>query len=110
MCYNELKVLLPTRERSGYSLLRERLFTERERTMLELLAPYLARAMRPARPPLTDREHEILGWVARGKTNKEIARILGITPNTVRTHLEHVYEKLGVHTRTGAVRLTNGVA
>ena len=51
---------------------------------------------------LTPREREILAWVAHGKTNKEIARILWITPNTVRTHLENVYSTLGVHTRTAA--------
>ena len=52
---------------------------------------------------LTPRERQILAWVADGKTNKEIARILWITPNTVRKHLENVYDKLGVHTRTAAV-------
>ena len=51
---------------------------------------------------LTAREREILGWVARGKTNPEIARVLWISPGTVRKHLENVYDKLGVHTRTAA--------
>jgi len=52
---------------------------------------------------LTDRELEILDWVARGKTNREIAALLVVSPHTVRKHLEHAYEKLGVHTRTAAV-------
>jgi DNA-binding CsgD family transcriptional regulator len=52
---------------------------------------------------LTPRERQILSWVARGKTNTEIAQILWIAPTTVRRHLEHVYAKLGVHTRTAAV-------
>jgi DNA-binding CsgD family transcriptional regulator len=52
---------------------------------------------------LTPRETEVLGWVARGHTNKEVAAILGTSPHTVRTQLEHVFEKLDVHTRTGAV-------
>jgi DNA-binding CsgD family transcriptional regulator len=52
---------------------------------------------------LTPRESEILEWVARGKTNPEIAEILLIAPTTVRRHLENVYAKLGVHTRTAAV-------
>jgi DNA-binding CsgD family transcriptional regulator len=52
---------------------------------------------------LTPRERQILAWVARGKTNPEIAQILWIAPTTVRRHLEHVYAKLGVNTRTAAV-------
>jgi DNA-binding CsgD family transcriptional regulator len=52
---------------------------------------------------LTPRERQILSWIARGKTNTEIAQILWIAPTTVRRHLEHVYAKLGVHTRTAAV-------
>jgi DNA-binding CsgD family transcriptional regulator len=51
---------------------------------------------------LTAREQQILSWVARGKTNPEIAEILWITPSTVRKHLENVYAKLGVRTRTAA--------
>ena len=52
---------------------------------------------------LTNREREILGWVARGKTNQEIAALLIVSPHTVRKHLEHVYEKLCVNSRTAAV-------
>jgi DNA-binding CsgD family transcriptional regulator len=51
---------------------------------------------------LTPRERQILAWVARGKTNPEIADLLWIAPTTVRKHLEHVYAKLGVRTRTAA--------
>jgi DNA-binding CsgD family transcriptional regulator len=51
---------------------------------------------------LTAREQQILAWVARGKTNPEIAEILWISPSTVRKHLENVYAKLGVRTRTAA--------
>lgn len=52
---------------------------------------------------LTRRETEVLTWVADGKTNAEIGLILGTSPRTVQKHLEHVFEKLGVETRTGAV-------
>jgi DNA-binding CsgD family transcriptional regulator len=52
---------------------------------------------------LTAREQEVLAWVARGKTNAEIARLLWLSPATVRKHLENVYAKLGVSTRTAAV-------
>ncbi len=53
-------------------------------------------------PSLTGREIEVLLWVARGKTNRDIAEILGMSPRTVNKHLEHVFEKLGVETRTAA--------
>jgi DNA-binding CsgD family transcriptional regulator len=52
---------------------------------------------------LTTREREVLAWVARGKTNAEIARRLWLAPSTVGKHLENVYAKLGVSTRTAAV-------
>lgn len=55
----------------------------------------------PAR--LTAREHEILQWVAAGKTDGQIATILGRSVRTVQKHLEHVYLKLGVENRTAAV-------
>jgi DNA-binding CsgD family transcriptional regulator len=53
-------------------------------------------------PRLTAREREILDLVAEGRTNAEIAERLWISPETVRKHLENVYAKLGVHTRTAA--------
>lgn len=52
---------------------------------------------------LTAREREVLAWVARGKTNAEVAQLLWLAPSTVRKHLENVYSKLGVNTRTAAV-------
>ncbi|MDF3832665.1 response regulator [Cupriavidus basilensis] len=52
---------------------------------------------------LTPREAEVMVWVARGKTNRDVAEILGMSPRTVNKHLEHIYEKLGVETRTAAV-------
>jgi DNA-binding CsgD family transcriptional regulator len=54
-------------------------------------------------PELTAREREVVSWVARGKTNAEIAELLWLAPSTVRKHLENVYAKLGVNTRTAAV-------
>jgi DNA-binding CsgD family transcriptional regulator len=51
---------------------------------------------------LTPRELEVLAWVTKGKTNPEIAQILGMSARTVQKHLEHVYQKLGVETRTNA--------
>jgi DNA-binding CsgD family transcriptional regulator len=53
-------------------------------------------------PELTVREQQVIAFVAQGKTNSEIAELLWIAPSTVRKHLENIYAKLGVHTRTAA--------
>jgi DNA-binding NarL/FixJ family response regulator len=55
--------------------------------------------------PLTAREAEVLYWVIQGKTNRDIGEILSLSPRTVHKHLEHVFEKLGVETRTAAAAL-----
>lgn len=52
---------------------------------------------------LTDREAEVLAWVAQGKTNREAAVILGTSTRTVQKHLERVFTKLGVESRTAAI-------
>lgn len=57
---------------------------------------------------LTSREAEVLLWAAKGKTNRDIGDILGISPRTVNKHLDHVYAKLGVETRTAAAALAMG--
>ncbi len=57
---------------------------------------------------LTQREAEVLYWVVQGKTSKDIGDILGSSPRTVNKHLEHVFEKLGVETRTAAANLAMG--
>jgi DNA-binding CsgD family transcriptional regulator len=61
-------------------------------------------ASRPAHRDheLTSREREVLGWLARGKSNAQIGTILGISAATVGKHLEHIYPKLGVENRTAA--------
>ena len=51
---------------------------------------------------LTAREAEVLYWVVKGKINRDIADILGASPATVKKHLERVFAKLGVETRTAA--------
>ncbi|MGW0465850.1 response regulator [Streptomyces sp. NPDC003027] len=56
-----------------------------------------------AGPTLTDRERDILGQLAHGLGNREIARALFISEATVKTHLGRIYAKLGVDTRAGAV-------
>jgi len=104
-------------------------FDERDRERLELLRPHLAFMYLHARharkadaaptdsaplpltqlpldiraPGLTQREADVMRWLACGKTDAEIAALLTISPRTVQKHLEHIYVKLGVETRTAAV-------
>ncbi|MEH2514389.1 DNA-binding response OmpR family regulator/DNA-binding CsgD family transcriptional regulator [Nitrobacteraceae bacterium AZCC 1564] len=56
---------------------------------------------------LTSREGEVLSWLSKGKTNRDIAQILGLSPRTVDKHLEQIYAKLGVENRTAAAAVAN---
>jgi DNA-binding response OmpR family regulator len=56
---------------------------------------------------LTSREGEVLSWLSKGKTNRDIAQILGLSPRTVDKHLEQIYSKLGVENRTAAAAIAN---
>lgn len=99
-------------------------FSDRDRARLEAIRPHLGNLYRltreldgprvawgmPSSPAgatmqerLTAREREVLRWLAGGKTDRDIAAILGISPRTVHKHLQRIYEKLGVETRTAAV-------
>jgi DNA-binding CsgD family transcriptional regulator len=101
-------------------------FSERDRSVLDLVRPHLVQAYRniaertalreraetaeralwsasaTVLASLTRREREVLVLVADGKTNAQIAGRLAVSPRTVQKHLEHVYDKLGVRTRTAA--------
>jgi DNA-binding CsgD family transcriptional regulator len=84
-------------------------FSERDRALLTLLRPHLYQAYLDAErrrhpaPRLTPRHWELLRLVAAGHTNAQIARRLGVTEGTVRTHLGNIYERLQVSSRTAAV-------
>ncbi len=84
-------------------------FTERDRALLVLLRPHLQEAYAEAEmrrrgvPALTPRHWEILRLVAEGYTNSQISRRLGVTDGTVRKHLENIYSRLQVSSRTAAV-------
>jgi DNA-binding NarL/FixJ family response regulator len=65
----------------------------------------MARWQQPARLTLTDRELEVLRCVAHGKGNRQIATELGIAEPTVKAHLVHIFEKLGVENRTAAAHM-----
>ena len=91
-------------------------FTDGDRAVLDVLRSYLAARrmvwhvahhMLPLgldAVGLTVRERDIVDLLSEGLTNGEIARRLSIAPGTVRRHLENIYAKLGVHTRTAAAR------
>lgn len=91
-------------------------FSDGERMLADIMRTHLAYLYRlggpvlgdcatahGARTRLTAREREVLDWVAVGKTNRDVAALLGVGVRTVEKHLEHIYEKLGVETRTAAV-------
>jgi len=59
-----------------------------------------------ARLPVTPREAEVLIWLSRGKSNRDIGDILGLSPRTVNKHLEQIYAKLGIENRSSAVAMT----
>jgi DNA-binding CsgD family transcriptional regulator len=84
-------------------------FCERDRALLTLLRPHLHHAYLDAErrrhpvPRLTPRQNDLLLLLAAGHTNTQIARHLGISEGTVRTHLENIYTRLHVSSRTAAV-------
>jgi DNA-binding CsgD family transcriptional regulator len=84
-------------------------FSERDRALLTLLRPHLHQAYLDAErnrhpiPQLTPRQLDLLRLVAAGHTNTQIARRLGISAGTVGTHLENIYRRLHVSSRTAAV-------
>ena len=84
-------------------------FSERDRALLILLRPHLYQAYLDAErrrhdtPTLTPRHWELLQLVAAGHTNAQIARRLDLSEGTVRTHLQNIYGRLQVSSRTAAV-------
>ncbi len=125
----QLSITLSTanREVVAFALNREGSgFSERDRELLDRLAPHLTVSRENARrlssataesaigdgaahpvslEHVTDRQRQVHELVAEGLTNVEIANILGISPATAKKHLEHISERLGVFTRTAAAAL-----
>lgn len=75
--------------------------------LLELSSNRMLPTGRLASAALTPRETEVLSWLAKGKTNRDIGDILQLSPRTVSKHLEHIFEKLGVETRSAAVAMAS---
>jgi ATP/maltotriose-dependent transcriptional regulator MalT len=86
-------------------------FTDRDVLLLTFLRPHLVElhrrqraAMAPAAEPcLTPRQWEVLRLVAEGRSNTQIAHVLVLSEATVRKHLENIYERLAVNSRTEAL-------
>jgi DNA-binding NarL/FixJ family response regulator len=81
-----------------------------DETMLLLEQRSSSSAQVPSRlgnATLTPREIEVLSWVSKGKTNRDIGEILGMSHRTVNKHLEHIFEKLGIETRAAAAALAS---
>ena len=84
-------------------------FSERDRAVLTLLRPHLHQAYldaerrRRGMPHLTRRQSEVLRLVADGYTNAQIAHRLGVSEGTVRIHLQNIYVRLQVSSRTAEV-------
>lgn len=79
------------------------------RRMMNGLAAHAGLAASPSLRALSQRERQVADAVARGATNKEIARAMGITERTVKAHLTAAYEKLGVRDRVQLSLLVHGV-
>jgi DNA-binding CsgD family transcriptional regulator len=115
-----MRVPLPGSRLAALNLLCDREFSDRDVQLFESIRPFvgvfvldLARNEHGRRVDddagLTCREREILDHVALGATNRQIAVSLGISKDTVRTHLEHAFAKLEVSTRTAALARTGRV-
>lgn len=74
-----------------------------ESALSPTIAATLMGRLRNPRPVLTDRESEVLRLVSEGSTNRQVAASLHVSEATVKTHLVHVFDKLGVSSRTAAV-------
>jgi DNA-binding CsgD family transcriptional regulator len=120
-CVDEIHIDLdpPRQWKAELAVYSSRDFGPRERLLLRLMRPHLAAVYRAAElrrrlaataksdpgpvADLTPREREVMACVAEGLSNDEIANALVVERSTVRKHLEHVYAKLGVRSRTAAL-------
>jgi DNA-binding CsgD family transcriptional regulator len=95
-------------DRPGTRLSLQLLFRETKSLCLLLERSPKPGATGAARSALTEREIEVLSWVAQGKTNAEIAEILSLKTSTIGKYLERIFPKLGVDNRTAAASFVLG--
>lgn len=115
----------------GVAVNNDAVYTAEQTFLMELAQPHFAQAYRNVRllaaaqastaatgeldftrwrsAGLTRRECEVMRWLMEGKRNSEIAVILGASPHTIRTHVQHIMEKLCVETRTAAAATAAGL-
>jgi len=116
---DQLGVLIRCGDRAvGLAINRDRPFQEDERDLMDLIGAHLKVALGRCLPlsnaegfegeamaRLTTREREVLGWIAAGKRDREIAIILGIAAGTARKHVENVLKKMAAENRTAAAAM-----
>lgn len=95
-------------DRSGTQLSLQIIYREPKSICLLLEQRATSMARRNSRGLLTQRQIEVLAWVARGKTNAEIAKILSLKTGTIGKYLERIFPKLGVENRTAAASFVLG--
>ena len=93
---------LPMRPGPRHAYFLELLLAHLHLALLRMPLPEAHKAGAPVRP-LSEREAEIVGWLREGKSNEEMARILGISALTVKNHLQRIYRLLGVGNRAHAL-------
>ena len=95
-------------DRSGMQLCFQIIYREPKSICLLLEQAAKPGVLRNSRGLLTQRQIEVLAWVARGKTNAEIAKILSLKTGTIGKYLERIFPKLGVENRTAAASFVLG--
>jgi len=105
-----MELVAPVSDPTGASLLVRNMGAagmDESMLLIELSSNHALPAGRLASAALTPRETEVLSWLAKGKTNRDIGEILKMSPRTVSKHLEHIFEKLGVETRSAAAAMAS---
>jgi DNA-binding CsgD family transcriptional regulator len=105
-----MELVAPVSDPAGASLLVRNMGAagmDESMLLIELSSNHALPAGRLASAALTPRETEVLSWLAKGKTNRDIGEILKMSPRTVSKHLEHIFEKLGVETRSAAAAMAS---
>jgi DNA-binding CsgD family transcriptional regulator len=103
--FSVVHILEPLEESGRLARVLEALGAEATCAAAGRLVPGEAARQEPAPPPLTAREREVLGWIARGLQNKDIAQTLDLSLATVRNHIHNILEKLGLHSKLEAVSM-----
>jgi len=102
VCANPVEATRLRRASGEFTYLLHTGFAERQGELLEPFGGAHHRKTRRSAPGLSNRELEVLHLIAKGKTNKEIGGVLGISARTVQVHASRAYDKIGAYNRAGA--------